>query len=49
MSVQRVQDNPAAQAGPAAKRSWQTPRLSRIRAGSAELNVGGTDDGVDRS
>lgn len=42
--------NPAAAgASPAQKREWRAPRLSRITAGSAELNVGAIDDGVDKS
>jgi hypothetical protein len=29
--------------------TWMTPKLTRLEAGDAELNVGVTDDGVDFS
>ena len=33
----------------AEKRKWVDPKVTEITAGSAELNVGAVDDGVDKS
>lgn len=39
----------AASVASAPGREWVTPAMNKLKAGSAELNVGTRDDGVDRS
>lgn len=42
-------DDREADEKPEIRRPWVTPRLFQMQAGSAELSIGGSDDGVDLS
>ena len=44
--VDTLQDQPEAISQ---KRAWDAPRVTQLRAGSADFEVGPSDDGVDKS
>jgi len=43
--VDTLQDQPAI----SQKKAWESPRVTQLRAGSADFEVGSADDGVDKS